>query len=68
MWEWFSSNMEWIFSGIGVAIFGVFIRALFMRKDTKKSKTIYRQENNKHSHGVQIGNQYNYGGKDSERY
>lgn len=36
VWQWMMENKEWIFSGIGVAILGVFVR--FILKCDKKGK------------------------------
>ncbi|MCQ4936721.1 MULTISPECIES: hypothetical protein [Anaerotignum] len=69
MWAWIVSNKEWVFSGVGVTLAVAFIgliRGFLIRKNTKHSKIIYRQENKNHSYGVQIGVQNNYGGKDNE--
>ena len=60
--SWFNSNKEWVFSGIGVAIFSIIITWFFRRSQSKKQ--IQKSGNN--SVNIQIGDSLNLHSKESK--
>ncbi|MET0529370.1 MAG: hypothetical protein ABW003_13730 [Microvirga sp.] len=56
--DWISSNKEWFFSGIGVAIFsaiGIFAKIIMNKKDKNLSGNNQYQKSGSYSRNVQIG-------------
>jgi membrane protein implicated in regulation of membrane protease activity len=61
--NWLSSNKEWIFSGIGVAVISTIV-ALFFRRYQIKKKQIQKSGNN--SINIQVGGNLNLSSKESK--
>ena len=59
--NWFSSNKEWIFSGIGAVIIGIIITWLIRRSPSKKQ--IQKSGNN--SINIQAGDNLNINTKET---
>jgi len=60
--DWFNSNKEWIFSGIGVGIISIIVTLFFKRSQSKKQ--IQKSGNN--SVNIQIGDSLNLHSKESK--
>lgn len=60
--DWFSSNKEWVFSGIGAVIIAAIITWFFRRSQSKKQ--IQKSGNN--SVNIQVGDNLNIHTKETE--
>lgn len=58
--QWFIDNKEWVFSGIGVFIIGLFITWLSNKNMTKRHNKM-KQKSGDNSINIQIDGDYNNG-------
>ncbi len=56
LFHWIMDNIEWIFSGVGVAVIFALIGVLFKNKNGKKIKQYQKSGNN--STNIQVGGDY----------
>ena len=57
--KWLIENKEWIFSGVGVFVFGLIISFFRSRKERKPTKM--KIKSGSHSTNIQIGGDLNNG-------